>query len=101
MTETMPGSLVVPADPYPYAFDIASTALIVIDMQPHDQEEYRGQMGHVWLGFSEPQIGRLLAGAGFSGTRVVPLPPTPGVRGPALFAARAIHKASSFRGIVR
>lgn len=75
--------------------------LIVIDMQPHDREEYRGQMGHVWLGFSESQIGRLLAGAGFSATRVVPLPPTPGVRGPALFAARAIHKASSFRGIVR
>jgi len=29
----MPGSLVIPADPYPYAFDLASTALIVIDMQ--------------------------------------------------------------------
>ena len=63
--------------------------LLVIDMQPHDREEYRGQMGHVWLGFSEAQIGRLLGGAGFTGTRVVPLPPAPGVRGPALFVARA------------
>ena len=75
--------------------------LLVIDMQPHDREEYRGQMGHVWLGFSESQIGRLLSGAGFTGTRVVPLSPTPGVRGPSLFAARAINKAGSFRGIIR
>src|SRR6185503_17212477 len=38
---------------------------IVIDMLPHDRESYRQQMGHVWLGFSEEHIGRLLAGAGF------------------------------------
>jgi SAM-dependent methyltransferase len=72
--------------------------LLVIDMQPHDREEYRGQMGHVWLGFSEPQIGRLLAGAGFTGTRVVPLSPASGVRGPALFVARATAGSSSLSG---
>ena len=33
MIETMSGSLVIPADPYPYAFDLVSSALIVIDMQ--------------------------------------------------------------------
>jgi SAM-dependent methyltransferase len=66
-----------------------SGRLLVIDMQSHDREEYRGQMGHVWLGFPGAQIGRLLAGAGFVGTRVVPLSPVPGVRGPALFVARA------------
>ncbi len=63
--------------------------LLVVDMQAHDREEYRGQMGHVWLGFSESQIDRLLVGAGFAGTRVVPLSPASGVRGPALFVARA------------
>lgn len=63
--------------------------LLVIDMQPHDREEYRAQMGHVWLGFSDTEIGRLLAGAGLTGTHVVPLSPAPGVRGPALFVARA------------
>lgn len=63
--------------------------LLVVDMQPHDREEYRGQMGHVWLGFSDMQLSRLLAGAGFTGTRVVPLSPAPGVRGPSLFVARA------------
>jgi SAM-dependent methyltransferase len=65
--------------------------LLVIDMQPHDREEYRGQMGHVWLGFSEAELGRLLGGAGLSETRVVPLSPAPGVRGPALFVARATN----------
>jgi len=63
--------------------------LLVIDMQPHDREEYRSQMGHVWLGFAEPELARLLSGAGLHGTRVVPLSPAPGVRGPALFVARA------------
>ena len=69
--------------------------LLVIDMQPHDREEYRGQMGHVWLGFSEAEIGRRLGSAGFTGTRVVPLAPAPGVRGPALFVARATNGPSS------
>jgi SAM-dependent methyltransferase len=72
--------------------------LLVLDMQPHDREEYRGQMGHVWLGFSEPQIGRLLTGAGFTGARVVPLSPASGVRGPALFVARATTGPSSLSG---
>lgn len=71
--------------------------VVVIDMQPHGREEYRGQMGHVWLGFAELEIGRLLAGAGFEGARVVPLSPAPGVRGPALFAARAIVGPASAR----
>ncbi len=26
--------------------------LLVVDMAPHEREEYRQQMGHVWLGFS-------------------------------------------------
>jgi ArsR family transcriptional regulator len=73
----------------------ADGRLLVIDMQPHDREEYRGQMGHVWLGFSEVDVSRLLTGAGFSGARVVPMSPVPGVRGPALFVARATAGASS------
>ena len=40
---TMPGSLVIPADPYPYAFDLVSTALIVIDMQT----DFCGKGGYV------------------------------------------------------
>jgi ubiquinone/menaquinone biosynthesis C-methylase UbiE/DNA-binding transcriptional ArsR family regulator len=61
--------------------------LVLVDMLPHDRETYRQQMGHVWLGFSEEQAGRLLAEAGFERTRVVPLPPDPRAKGPALFVA--------------
>ena len=45
--------------------------LLICDMLPHDREEYRQQMGHVWLGFGEDQIRRLLANAGFEKVRVV------------------------------
>jgi len=69
--------------------------VIVLDMQPHDREEYRGQMGHVWLGFSATELERLLQGAGFAQPRVVPLTPAPGVKGPALCVARAIVTSSS------
>lgn len=61
--------------------------LILVDMLPHDREHYRQQMGHVWLGFPEEQTRRLLLDAGFSQVRVVPLPPDPKSKGPALFVA--------------
>ena len=31
-------------------------------------------MGHVWLGFGDDQLRRLLAGRGFDDIRIVPLP---------------------------
>ena len=61
--------------------------LVLVDMLPHDRENYRQQMGHVWLGFSEDQTERMLNDAGFERTRVVPLPADPKAKGPALFAA--------------
>ena len=63
--------------------------LLVVDMQPHEREEYQQQMGHVWLGFSEKQISRFLTGAGFDDVRVRPLPVDADAKGPALFAAVA------------
>jgi ubiquinone/menaquinone biosynthesis C-methylase UbiE/DNA-binding transcriptional ArsR family regulator len=63
--------------------------LLVVDMLPHDRDEYRTTMGHLWLGFDEPQLGSWFADAGLGQTRVVPLPPDPHAKGPALFAARA------------
>jgi ArsR family transcriptional regulator len=63
--------------------------LLVVDMVPHDRQEYREEMGHVWLGFSEPQIGGWLEEAGFENVRVRPLPPAAAARGPSLFAATA------------
>jgi ArsR family transcriptional regulator len=63
--------------------------LLLTDMMPHDRETYRHQMGHVWLGFSEPEIKRYLIEAGFEATRLQPLPPDPTAQGPTLFAVAA------------
>ena len=58
-------------------------------MLPHDHEEYRQQMGHVWLGFGDDQLRRLLAAAGFERIRIVPLATNAEAKGPALFVATA------------
>jgi ArsR family transcriptional regulator len=62
--------------------------LVVVDMAAHDREEYRQRMGHVWLGFAEEHIRRLLEQAGFSSIRVDALPTPPDAKGPGLFVAR-------------
>jgi len=64
---------------------------VLCDMLPHEHEEYKQQMGHVWLGFGEEQLGRLLGAAGFTAVRVVPLPVDPAAKGPALFVASAVR----------
>jgi ArsR family transcriptional regulator len=63
--------------------------LLLVDMLPHDRHEFRRELGHVWLGFSEQQVDRLLDGAGLrrGGFRV--LPPDPSAHAPSLFAATA------------
>ncbi len=63
--------------------------LVISDMLPHDREEYRQQMGHVWLGFGDDQLHRLVAAAGFERIRIMPMPPQPEAKGPALFVATA------------
>jgi ArsR family transcriptional regulator len=66
--------------------------LLIADMLPHDHEEYRQQMGHVWLGFGEDQLRRMLTHAGFDAVRFVPLPTQPQSKGPALFVATGTRK---------
>jgi ArsR family transcriptional regulator len=65
--------------------------LLITDMLPHDHEEYRQQMGHVWLGFAEEQIRRFCTGTAFRDVRVVALPADREAKGPALFAASAVR----------
>jgi ArsR family transcriptional regulator len=64
--------------------------VLVVDMLPHEREEYQQQMGHVWLGFSDKQMTRYLTGAGFTDVRVRNLPADPDAGGPALFSAVAV-----------
>jgi ArsR family transcriptional regulator len=69
--------------------------LLIVDMLPHEREEYRSAMGHLWLGFGEQQLTGWLEDAGFVHTRLVPLAPDPQAKGPSLFAARAIRNPLS------
>ena len=66
-----------------------SGRLLICDMLPHDHEEYRQQMGHVWLGFDKDHLKGLLGDAGFRNVRIIPLPSNPDAKGPALFVACA------------
>ena len=61
--------------------------VLIVDMLPHDCAEYQQQMGHVWLGFSERQMRKLLSAAGFDNIRIHHLPIEEDAKGPALFAA--------------
>jgi ArsR family transcriptional regulator len=62
---------------------------VIVDMLPHDRENYRQQMGHVWLGFSDEHVRRMFQDAGFEQIRVVALPPDARSKGPGLFVATA------------
>lgn len=63
--------------------------LLILDMMPHEREEYRQTMGHIWLGFSEKQMTGWLHAAGFREVRWRAMPPESKARGPSLFVATA------------
>lgn len=61
--------------------------LLLVDMAPHDHDEYRQTMGHVWLGFDAAQLSDWGTRAGFSSVRYHTLPAAPNAKGPTLFTA--------------
>jgi SAM-dependent methyltransferase len=61
--------------------------MVVVDMREHEREEYRAEMGHVWLGFAPSQLDAWARRAGFEGADVVPLPPAADAKGPPLLSA--------------
>jgi SAM-dependent methyltransferase len=69
--------------------------IVLVDMFPHEREEYRAQMGHLWLGFPPGDVETWLSGAGFDSVHVVPLPADPKAKGPALFVARAVKRRAA------
>jgi ArsR family transcriptional regulator len=60
---------------------------LIVDMLPHDREDYRQEMGHLWLGFSEARIDSCFRSAGIQDDVFRALPTDPSAKGPALFAA--------------
>ncbi len=65
--------------------------LVIVDMVEHDRKEFREELGHSWLGFSNTQITGWLKHAGWNREQLVCLPPESEAKGPGLFVARA-HK---------
>jgi ArsR family transcriptional regulator len=63
--------------------------LILVDMLPHDRDELRREMGHVWLGFARERIERLALDAGLELVRFADLPLDAQATGPGLFTALA------------
>ncbi len=63
--------------------------LIVADMLPHGNTEYRRTMGHVWLGFDRATLEAAFTQAGLVAERWHELTVEAGAKGPGLFVATA------------
>jgi ArsR family transcriptional regulator len=60
---------------------------IIVDMVPHDREDYRRTMGHRHLGFDEPTVRAWAEQAGLDLVRYRRLRPDTAAKGPGLFVA--------------
>src|SRR6266550_1027383 len=61
--------------------------LLVLDMMPHDRQDLRQTMGHIWQGFDRATLGGWMHEAGLENFRYTELPADPDARGPTLFTA--------------
>jgi ArsR family transcriptional regulator len=75
--------------------------LLVLDMMPHDRQDLRQTMGHLWQGFDSKTLSEWMQAAGLEGIRYNPLPPDPDAKGPTLFAASGKRIAVSSRSSAR
>jgi ArsR family transcriptional regulator len=71
--------------------------LIVLDMMPHERQDLRQTMGHVWQGFDRAVLGEWLSAAGLEHFRYHPLAADPDAKGPLLFTASATRSAAAAR----
>jgi ubiquinone/menaquinone biosynthesis C-methylase UbiE len=62
---------------------------VVVDLLPHDRDDFRRQMGQRHMGFDPKEFTKAMALARLSHASIRSLPPEPGVKGPALFLATA------------
>jgi SAM-dependent methyltransferase len=60
---------------------------VVVDLLPHDRDDFRRQTGQTARGLDPAAVARMLADAGLSDVATRPLPTEAGATGPALFLA--------------
>jgi ArsR family transcriptional regulator len=60
---------------------------VVVDLLPHDRDDFRRELGQLALGFSPKLVNEMMTAAGFGGVKCTPLAPEPDAKGPALFLA--------------
>lgn len=70
--------------------------LVLVDMQPHEHDDYRQSMGHAWLGFGRDELAGWLKELGMT-PRYVPLGPDANAKGPPLFVCTATAPARHAR----
>jgi ubiquinone/menaquinone biosynthesis C-methylase UbiE/DNA-binding transcriptional ArsR family regulator len=58
---------------------------VVVDLLPHDRDDFRREMGQQSMGFASEELERLCEHAGFAASTIRPLDPEPEAKGPALF----------------
>ena len=78
-----------------------SGRLLVLDMMPHERQDLRQTMGHVWQGFDRAVLGGWMETAGLEQFRYQPLAADPDAKGPLLFTASARRTAATARGTRR
>jgi ArsR family transcriptional regulator len=66
---------------------------VIVDLLPHDRDDFRRQMGQTSRGLEPKAIERMMGDAGFAEVTTRPLPPEPNVKGPALFLAAGTRRA--------
>ncbi len=60
---------------------------VIVDLLPHDRDDFRRQMEQQTSGFDPKQLTAQLTAAGLTNVQVHALPPQPDAKGPALFLA--------------
>lgn len=75
--------------------------LLVLDMMPHDRQDLRQTMGHLWQGFDRGTLGAWMEAAGLDGFRYSELPADPEAKGPTLFAASGKRSAAASKTVSR
>ena len=60
--------------------------LLVVDVLPHDRDDFRRQTGQTRHGFAPSLVAMQLGAAGFTPGKATVLPPEPSAKGPSLFS---------------